>query len=111
MKEDIIDIEDKKDFKLTPKTLSKLSLIINKMGISNLILELNVESENPSKDKEILVKKLVALVIDNLYKAEDEVIDLVANTMNISKEEASDIDIIPFIKNLVNDERIKNFLK
>ena len=25
--------------------------------------------------------------------------------------EASDIDIIPFIKNLVNDERIKNFLK
>lgn len=111
MKEDVIDIKDNKDFKLTPKTLSKLSLIINKMGISNLILELNVESENPSKDKEILVKKLVALVIDNLYKAEDEVIDLVANTMNISKEEASDIDIIPFIKKLVNDERIKNFLK
>ena len=99
------------NFKLTPKTLSKLSLIINIMQISKLILEINEESDDPEKDKEMIVKRLLALIIDNLYKAEEEIIELVANIMYITTEEASDIDIIPLIKKLVNDDRIIDFLK
>lgn len=111
MKEDIIDIKEEKNFKLTPRTLSKLSLIINKMGVSQLILELNEESDDPEKDKKIIVKKLLSLIINNLYKAEDEIIDLVAETMKITKEEAADVDIIPFVKQIFNDQRIFDFLK
>ena len=111
METNINDIKEVKNFKLTPKTLSRISLVINKMGVSKLILELNEESDDPQKDKEVIVKKLLALIIDNLYKAEEEVTELIAETMGITKEEAADTDVIPFIKNIINDEKILNFLK
>ncbi|MBQ6498181.1 MAG: hypothetical protein IJI58_05645, partial [Bacilli bacterium] len=67
------------NLKITPKILSKISLIINKMGISSLIMNLNIDSGNDLKDKEELGKQLIALIIDNLYKAEDEIIELISN--------------------------------
>jgi len=99
------------ELKLTSKTLAKLSLIINKMGISSLILEINVESENETADKQEVVKKLIALIIDNLYKAEDDITTLVADLKGITKEEAENVDLIPIIKDLFSDEKIKSFLK
>lgn len=111
METDINNKEEEKKFKFTPKTISKLSLIINKMEISKLLLEINVESGDQEKDKELVVRKLLALVIDNLYKAEDEIIEFVADTMKISKEDAADVDIIPLIKKIVNDDNITSFLK
>lgn len=99
------------NLKLTSKTLCKISLIINKMGISSLILEINVDTGNDSADKEAVVKKLIALVIDNLYKAEEDITDLIAQLKGISHEEAENEDIIPIIKDLLNDEKIKSFLK
>ncbi len=99
------------NLKVTPKILCKLSLIINKMGISSLIMKLNVESGNETKDRENLVKELISLFMDNLYKAETEIVELVALMKDISKEEAENEDIISIFKELVNDERIKSFLK
>ena len=80
------------NLKLTTKTLSKMSLIINKMGISSLVMELKVETGNEENDREELVKKLIALVIDNLYKAEEEITDLISNLKGITKEEAENED-------------------
>ena len=85
------------NLKITPKVLSKISLIINKMGISSLIMELNVDSGDDIKDKEMLGKQLIALIIDNLFKAEDEIVELISNLKGISKEEAEEVDIIPII--------------
>ena len=99
------------NFKLTTKTLSKMSLIVNKMGISSLVMELNVETGNEKKDNEELIKKLVALVIDNLYKAQEEITDLISSLKGISKEEAEEEDLIPIIKELLNLDKLKNFLK
>lgn len=114
MKEDIVEIKDnnieKKEFKLTAKMLSKISLVINKMGVSTLISELNENTGDEKKDTFVIVKKLLALIIDNLYKAEDEVIDFVAELKGISKEEAAKEDLIPIIKELINNENVARFL-
>lgn len=99
------------NLKINTKILSKISLIINKMGISSLILEINIDSGNEEIDKQEVVKKLIALIIDNLYKAEDDIVDLIANLKGITKEEAENEDLIPIIKELFNDEKIKSFLK
>lgn len=100
-----------KNLKITPKILCKLSLIINKMGISSLVMNLNIESGDEAKDKENLVKELISLFIDNLYKAETEIIELISLMKGISKEEAENEDIISVFKELLNDETIKSFLK
>lgn len=99
------------NLKLTPKILSKISMTISKMGISSLILEINVESGDEEKDKEMVVKKLLALVIDNLYKAEEEIVSLISEIKEISVEEAAKEDVIPIIKDLLNNEKLKSFLK
>lgn len=99
------------ELKLTSKILSKISLIINKMGISSLIMEINVETGREEEDKQAVAKQLIALVIDNLYKAEDDITDLIACLKGISKEEAENEDIIPIIQELFNNEKIKSFLK
>lgn len=100
-----------KNLKITPKILCKLSLIINKMGISSLVMNLNIESGDETKDKENLVKELISLFMDNLYKAETEIIELISLMKGISKEEAENEDIISVFKELLNDETIKSFLK
>ncbi len=100
-----------KNLKITPKILCKLSLIINKMGISSLVMNLNIESGDEAKDKENLVKELISLFMDNLYKAETEIIELISLMKGISKEEAENEDIISVFKELLNDETIKSFLK
>jgi len=99
------------ELKITPKILSKISLIINKMGISSLITEINIDSGNDIKDREEFGKKLVALIIDNLYKAENEIIELISNLKSISIDEAGEVDIIPIIKELLSNDKLKDFLK
>ena len=97
--------------KIKPRALSKISLIINKMGISSLVMQLDVETGDEKQDRKELVKQLVALVIDNFYKAEEEMIELIAMLKGITKQEAEEVDIVSFIKELINNDKIKDFLK
>lgn len=96
--------------KINTRTLSKISLIINKMGISTLLLDLNVDTGNEKQDQEVLVKKLLSLIIDNLYKAEDEIIELISQVKNIPQEEAEKEDVIAFVKDLLQIDKLKDFL-
>lgn len=97
--------------KINTKILCKISLILNKMGISSLITKLNIETDNEEFDKRELVKELFALIIDNLYKAEEQIIELISQVKEISVEEAQDVDVIEFIKELLNNKKIQSFLK
>ena len=99
------------NLKIKPRALSKISLIINKMGISSLIMQMNVETGDEKQDREELVKQLVSLVVDNFYKAEEEMIELIAMLKGITKKEAEEVDIIAFIKELISIDKIKDFLK
>lgn len=105
------ELNSEKKLKLTPRMLSRISLIINKMGISSFILDINEETGNDELDRQMVVKKLLSLVIDNMYKVEDDIIELIAKMKNISIEEAEEIDIIPLIEELLNNDKIKSFLK
>ena len=96
--------------KINTRTLSKISLVINKMGISTLLLDLNVDTGNEKQDQEVLVKKLLSLIIDNLYKAEDEIIELISQVKNIPQEEAENEDVIAFVKDLLQIDKLKDFL-
>ena len=84
---------------------------IARVTCCSLILEINVESGDEEKDKEMVVKKLLALFIDNLYKAEEEIVSLISEIKGISIEEAAKEDVIPIIKDLLNNEKLKSFLK
>lgn len=99
------------NFKLNTKLLCKMSRLINKMGISSLIMKINVNTGNDNIDKQEVAKELIALIIDNLYKVEDEITDFISELKGISKEEAVNEDIIPIIQELIKNEKFKSFLK
>lgn len=98
------------NLKLDTKTICKLSLIINKMGIASLILDLNVETGDEKKDNKELVKRIIMLFVENLYKAENEMNELISMLKGISIEEAKNVDITPIVKELLNNDSVKNFL-
>lgn len=99
------------NLKLNTKLLCKMSRLINKMGISSLIMKINVNTGNDNIDKQEVAKELIALIIDNLYKVEDEITDFISELKGISKEEAANEDIIPIIQELIKNEKFKSFLK
>ena len=99
------------NLKINTKTLCKISKMINKMGISSLIMKLKVETGNEKEDREEIVKELIALVIDNAYKVEDEIIEFIADIKGITPEEAANEDVIEIIKELLKIEKFKDFLK
>ena len=97
--------------KINTKSLCKMSLIIRKMEITPLSMKLKVETGDEQKDKEELAKELISLIICNLEKAENEIIDLIASMKEISREEAENTDVIIFIQELLQEKGIVDFLK
>ena len=92
------------------KSLAMTMDPIFQIGKASLTPEV-IEGIREAIDKRELVKELIALFIDNLYKAENEVIDLISIMKGISKEDAENEDVISFIKCLLQDEKIKSFLQ
>ena len=91
---------------MNTKTLCKMSLIINKMGISSVVNKMDF----PTSSKEELGKEIIKAIIDNLYKAENEIIELMMIIKGITKEEAENEDVIAFIKELFSNDKLKSFL-
>jgi hypothetical protein len=86
------------------KILIKLSLIIDKMGIAKDIKNI----DKPTNEE--VGKELIMLLITNLYKAENEIYEFIADYKKITKEEAEELDVIPVFKELLNIEGMKDFL-
>jgi len=93
---------------MNTKILSKISLVINKMEISSMLNDIDFTKQISNEE---LGKMLIKGILDNFYKAENEFIDLIASVKGISKEEATDYDVIKFVMDLMKDERVKDFLK
>lgn len=89
---------------MNTQSLIKLSAIIDKMGISKELVSID-KATNEEVGKEI-----IALVISNLYKAENEVYEFIANFKGITVEEAKLLNIIDLLKELTSTEGIKDFL-
>lgn len=89
---------------MNAKLLMKISLIIDKMGIANDIMSIDKSSN------EEVGKALIALIISKIYKAEEEVYEVIAEYKNISIEEAKKTEIIPILKELLKLKDVKDFL-
>lgn len=87
---------------LTLKQGLKLSAIIDK-------LELKIN--NPDANAEQVGADLMMQVISKAHKAEKEIYSFVAEIKGITIEEAQNINLIEFIKELVSDESVMGFFK
>lgn len=90
---------------INTKTLCLISKVMSKLDITKEIMKV---SENGSPEE--VGKEIIALLINNLYKAEEDIVNLLASYKNVSKEEAEKLNVIEEIKELLKDEKIRSFL-
>ena len=87
----------KKIKNLDVQTAIKLTQIVDKMGIREEIVALDIETGNSEQDNQELAKKLFSIVISKLYLAENELYEFIAQYKNISVEEAKKVNVIELI--------------
>lgn len=86
------------------KHLIKLSKIIDKIEIKDALVSIE---EDDTKE---VAKRILSLLISNLYKAEKEIYEFVADYKGITIEEAENEDIIKLLTDVLDVDRIKDFL-
>ena len=89
---------------MNAQLLMKISLIIDKMGIANDIMSIDKSSN------EEVGKALIGLIISKMYKAENEVYEVIAEYKGLTIEEAKKAEIIPILKDLLKLKEVKDFL-
>ncbi len=95
---------------LNAETIICLSAMIDKMEITEQLKDLNIETGDDKKDNEELGKQLIILLISKLYKAKDEVYQLIASYKQCDIEEAKKVDIVPVIKEILGIDGVTDFL-
>lgn len=86
------------------KQLIKLSKIVDKLEIKNELTNIKGESN------EEIAEKLLALIITNLHKAEQEIYEFIAVYKGITVEEAENEDIIKLLTDIFDIKGMKDFL-
>ncbi len=83
-----------------------------KQGImlSAIIDKLEIKIANAEAGQKEVGADLMMQVVTRAHKAADEIYEFVANVKKCSVEEAQDIDLIPFIKDLAKDSGMRDFL-
>jgi hypothetical protein len=87
------------------QVLIKLTMIVGKMEIADELKKIDKST------KEEVGTELIIKIIQNLYKVETELYELIALKNNITVDEAKKVDAIKFIKDLfASIPGLKNFL-
>ncbi len=87
-----------------------MSAIVDKMEIGQELKQMEVNTGDEKKDREELGKQLIVLIISKLYKAKEEVYELISLYKGIPVEEAKKAQIIPIIKELFGIDGAVDFL-
>ena len=87
---------------LTLKQGLKLSAIIDK---------LDLKIADPKADAEKIGSDLLMQIVAKAHKAEQEIYAFVAETKGITPQEAENVDLIGFIKEITADAGVMNFFK
>ncbi len=87
---------------LTLKQGLKLSAIIDK---------LDLKITDPKADANKVGADLMMQIISKAHKAEKEIYAFVAEVKGITPQEAENVDLIQFFKDLARDAGIKDFFK
>ncbi len=95
---------------LNTEMIMHLSACIDKMEIGQELKKMEVNTGDSKKDNEELSKQLLILIISKIYKAKDEIYEMIADYKGITIEEAKKVEIIPIIQEILGIEGIQDFL-
>lgn len=95
---------------LNTEMIMHLSACIDKMEIGQELRKMEVNTGDSKKDNEELSKQLLILIISKIYKAKDEIYEMIADYKGITVEEAKKVEIIPIIQEILGIEGIQDFL-
>ncbi len=95
---------------LNTEMIMHLSACIDKMEIGQELKKMEVNTGDSKKDNEELSKQLLILIISKIYKAKDEIYEMIADYKDITVEEAKKVEIIPIIQEILGIEGIQDFL-
>ena len=95
---------------LNTEMIMHLSACIDKMEIGQELKKMEVNTGDSKKDNEELSKQLLILIISKIYKAKDEIYEMIADYKGITVEEAKKVEIIPIIQEILEIEGIQDFL-
>ena len=87
---------------MTLKQGIKLSAIIDK---------LDLKITDPKADANKIGADLMMQIISKAHKAEKEIYAFVAEVKGISQQEAENVDLVKFIKEIASDAGVINFFK
>lgn len=87
---------------ITLKQGLKLSAIIDKLGL---------KITDPKASQEQIGADLMMQIISKAHKAEKEICAFVAEIKGITPQEAENIDLMQFMKELASDAGVVNFFK
>lgn len=87
---------------LTLKQGLKLSAIIDK---------LDLKITDPKASQEQIGADLMMQIISKAHKAEKEIYAFVAEIKGITQQEAENVDLVQFIKEIASDAGVVNFFK
>lgn len=79
--------------------------------ISAIIDKLELDIKDPTASQEKVGADLIMQVLSKAHKAEQEIYSLVSDIKKISKEEAAEIDLVEFIKDIMKDSDLTSFFK
>ena len=79
-------------------------MIIDKIGIKEQLTQID------KKTKEEIGTEVIALIVCNLHKAENEVYEFVASYFKCTIEEAEDKNVVELFEGLKEVKGIKDFL-
>ena len=95
---------------LNTEMIMHLSACIDKMKIGQELKKMEVNTGDSKKDNEELSKQLLILIISKIYKAKDEIYEMIASYKDITVEEAKKIAVIPIIQEILGIEGTADFL-
>ena len=84
-----------------------------KQGIrlSAIVDKLELEIKDPTASKEQVGADLMMQIVTKVHKAEKEIYAFVADLKKITVQEAEDIDLIEFVKEIATDSGAMGFFK
>jgi hypothetical protein len=96
---------------LTIKQGIKLSAIIDKMGLEVKATKVAPDGTTKRLTQEEVGADLIMQGIKNLHKAENELYAFVASAKKCTVQEAEEVDVVAFIKDMFSDAATLDFLK
>lgn len=85
------------------QVLIKLTAVIGKLEITDKLKTIDKQTD------EEVGKEMIMLIATNLYKAENEVYELISAYKKISVEEAKSANIIDIVKEIISIDGVKGF--